>query len=301
MNRKLTATAIITAAVLTNVGFTMLGSSFNYPDVLKEPTADILARFREHQSGVTFWFTILAVSAALFAPIAIGVGKLRSDRTMRLATRAGIAAAIVQTIGLARWPILVPGYAHDATSTNPNVVSSAHDHFHTAHVVLGNIIGETLGYLLTAAWTLLVVISLGTRFAGRAFRIVGGMSAAMIAVGVFSPLDLAAIDTVNFAGYVLWSVWLIWLAIRVVRGDRPTMKCRPALSGDSSSSSDSPTPQSNSNDNAVPGLRRAAFTSYAINHRLSGPISAMGGRCCIVVVSPDTRFESHQRLTICCA
>jgi Domain of unknown function (DUF4386) len=231
MNRKLTATAIVTAAVLTNVGFTMLGSSFNYPDVLKEPTADILTRFREHQSGVTFWFTILAISAALFAPIAIGVGKLRADCTMRLATRAGIAAAIVQTIGLARWPILVPGYARDATSTSPGVVAKALDHFHTAHVILGNIIGETFGYILTAAWTLLVVISLGRRFAGQAFRIAGGISASMIAIGVFSPLDLAAIDTINFSGYVLWSVWLIWLAVRVVRGDRHDATTLPVTTG----------------------------------------------------------------------
>jgi hypothetical protein len=43
----------------------------------------------------------------------------------------------------------------------------------------------------------------------------------MIVVGVFSPLDFAFIDTVNFAGYVLWSVWLVWLAIAVLR-DTPT-------------------------------------------------------------------------------
>ena len=40
----------------------------------------------------------------------------------------------------------------------------------------------------------------------------------MILVGVFSPLDLAVIDKVNFCGYVLWSVWLIWLAVAVLKG-----------------------------------------------------------------------------------
>ena len=35
MNRKLTATLLILAAVLANVGFTALGSIFNYPDVLE--------------------------------------------------------------------------------------------------------------------------------------------------------------------------------------------------------------------------------------------------------------------------
>lgn len=48
----------------------------------------------------------------------------------------------------------------------------------------------------------------------------GTVSAAMILAGVFSPLDLILIDTVNLAGYVLWSVWLTWLAIAVVRDSR---------------------------------------------------------------------------------
>ena len=220
MNRKLTAIALITAAVLTNAGFTALGSIFNYPDVLKEPTGEILDRFREHQASVSLWFAVLALSAVLFAPIAIGIGKLRDDRWMKLAVPVGIAAAAVQAIGLFRWPLLVPGFASDAASTNPTTAADARDHFDTAHTILGNVIGETFGYLLTAAWTLLVVASLGTRFAGRAFAALGTVSGTMILLGVLSPLDLAIIDTVNFAGYVLWSVWLIWLAVAVIRDGR---------------------------------------------------------------------------------
>ena len=222
MNRKLTASALITAALLTNAGFTALGSIFNYPDVLKEPTSEILDRFREHQSSVSIWFAILAASAMLFAPIAIGVGKLRDDGWMKLAVPAGIAAAVVQTIGLLRWPLLVPGFAGDATSANPATAANARDHFDMAHTILGNLIGETFGYLFTAAWTVLVVASLGTRFAGRAFAALGAVSAIMIVLGMFSPLDLAIIDTVNFAGYVLWSVWLIWFAVAVLRSARTT-------------------------------------------------------------------------------
>src|SRR4051794_40019443 len=106
MNRKLTAIALITASVLTMAGFTVLGSVFDYPDVLKEPARVVLERFRENQGSVTLWFAVLAFSAALFAPISIGVGKLRTNRAMRLAVPIGIAAAVVQTIGLARWPVL---------------------------------------------------------------------------------------------------------------------------------------------------------------------------------------------------
>ncbi|HEY6810428.1 MAG TPA: hypothetical protein VIZ70_04815, partial [Propionibacteriaceae bacterium] len=74
MSRKVTAALLITAAVLTTAAFTVLGMVFNYPDVLKEPVEEILAKFRASQNAVMFWFAVLAVSAALFAPIAIGVG-----------------------------------------------------------------------------------------------------------------------------------------------------------------------------------------------------------------------------------
>ncbi len=47
MNLKLTAALLILAAVLANVGFTALGSIFNYPDVLDEPAAEVLADFRD--------------------------------------------------------------------------------------------------------------------------------------------------------------------------------------------------------------------------------------------------------------
>lgn len=228
MNRKLTAIALISAAILTNAGFAALGSIFNYPDVLKEPTTEILDRFRENQTSVSIWFTVLALSAALFAPIAIGVGKLRDNRWMGYAVPVGIAAAVVQTIGLLRWPLLVPGFASDAASTSATTAADARDHFDTAHTILGTVIGETFGYLLTAAWTLLVVAGLGTRFAGRMFAALGTVSAAMIFLGVFSPLDLGLIDTVNFFGYVLWSGWLIWLAIGILR-DARTSSTAPAV------------------------------------------------------------------------
>src|SRR3954451_2721246 len=119
MHRKLTAALLIAAAVLAGVAFTALGSIFNYPDILKEPTDDILAAFRGSQSSVVGWFTVMAISAALFAPIAIGVGRLSTSRVMRVAVVAGVGAAVVQAIGLSRWPLLVPGYAADATGSDP--------------------------------------------------------------------------------------------------------------------------------------------------------------------------------------
>ncbi len=221
MNRKLTAALLVTAAVLTNVAFTALGTIFNYPDVLKAPTEDILVAFRGSQTAVASWFAVMAISAGLFAPIAIGVGRLSASRAMRIAVVAGIGAAVVQVIGLSRWPLLVPGYAADAASSDPAVAAAALDSFETAHHILGNVIGETFGYLLTAAWTLLVLAAIGKVIAGRWFTVLGAGSALMILSGVLSPLDLPGVDLANFVGYILWSIWLLTFAAVLVRTPQP--------------------------------------------------------------------------------
>jgi Domain of unknown function (DUF4386) len=209
VNRKLTAVLLISAAVLTNVAFAALGAVFNYPDVLKQPVDVILRSFLASQAVVSFWFIVLALSAALFAPIAIGVGRLSTSRVMRVAVPVGIAAAAVQVIGLMRWPLLVPGFAAAAAGDDDAAAATAREEFLTAHHVLGNLIGETFGYLLTSVWTLLVLVALGRAFAGRWFVALGGLAAVMIFVGVASPLGLPVIDLINFIGYVLWSVWLV--------------------------------------------------------------------------------------------
>ena len=59
--------------------------------------------------------------------------------------------------------------------------------FGTANRVLGNLVGETGGYLLTAAWTLLVLAALGRAFAGRWFPALGAVSAVLVLAGVLSP------------------------------------------------------------------------------------------------------------------
>ena len=220
MNRKLTAALLILAAVLANLGFSALGSIFNYPDVLDEPAGRVLAEFRAHEGAVQGWFLVLALAALLLAPIAIGVGRLSTARAMRLAVPVGIAAAVVQVVGLLRWPILVPGYAADAASADRGVAASARDSFTTVSDILGTALGETIGYLLTAAWTALVVVALGRAFAGRWFQVLGLASAALVALGALSPLGLDGVDTANFFGYVLWSVWLVAFAVVILVHER---------------------------------------------------------------------------------
>jgi hypothetical protein len=228
MTLRRTGILMITAAVLVNVAFAGLGAVFDYPAVLKHAPAEVLADFHAARASVISWFLLLALGAALLAPVAIGVGRLSGARAMRWAVGVGIAAAVVQVVGLLRWPLLVPGWAAVSTGsagTDPAAAGAAQDAFATANRVLGNMIGETGGYLLTAAWTGLVLVALGTAFAGRLFALLGAASAMLILAGVLSPLDLPVVDLATFAGYVLWSIWLVIFGIVLIvraRGSRPS-------------------------------------------------------------------------------
>jgi hypothetical protein len=205
---RLAGAALGLASLLAIAGFTVLGSVFEYPQVLEEPTGDVLALFREHESSVVTWFLVLVVSAALMAPAGIWLGRLVQGRLGRWIAIVGVAAATVQVVGLQRWVTLVPGISRDAL--DPARRTDAEVRFELWHVLLGKVVGETVGYALTATFTLLVVIALG-RALPRWLAVAGLVAAGLIATGVVIPLVEAA-SLSNFAGYVLWCAWLLAVA-----------------------------------------------------------------------------------------
>jgi len=224
-NARRAASALALASILAIAGFTVLGSVFQYPQILEEPTADVLALFREHQGAVMAWFLVLVVSAALMAPAGIWLGRLTGGTLGRWITGVGIAAATVQVVGLQRWVTLVPGISQDAL--DPARSAAAEDRFELWHTLLGKAIGETVGYALTATFTVLVVVALRRSVLPQWLAILGYVSAALIATGVVTPLVETASLT-NFAGYVAWCVWLLAVAVVLFRvpEDRPITVAR---------------------------------------------------------------------------
>ena len=82
--------------------------------------------------------------------------------------------------------------------------------------MLGKAIGETLGYALTATFTVLVVVGLRRTILPRWLAVIGYAAAALIATGVVIPL-LEPASLTNFAGYVLWCIWLLAVAVVLAR------------------------------------------------------------------------------------
>ena len=213
-NARLAGAALALAAALAIAGFTALGSIFEYPQILDEPTGDILALFRQHQTAVMSWFLVLAISAALIAPAGIWLGRMAGGTLGRAIAAVGIAAATVQVVGLQRWVTLVPAISQDAL--DPARRPAAEHRFELWHTVLGKAIGETFGYALTATFTVLVVVALRRSVLPRWLAIVGYTAAALIATGVVIPL-LEAASLTNFAGYIIWCAWLLAVAVVLFR------------------------------------------------------------------------------------
>ena len=162
------------------------------------------------------------MGAALLVPIALGTAALAGpSRWARAAALTGVAAGVVQAVGLARWPLLVPSLANTATDPTASAAerATAIDRFELANSVLGQIVGEAGGYLLTAAWTVLVLTALSQRhILPRWSTALALVSAPMILVGLLVPVGVPSADAVNFVGYVLWSVWIVTLGVTLLRG-----------------------------------------------------------------------------------
>jgi hypothetical protein len=211
---QLAGAALALASILAISGFTVLGSVFEYPQILEEPTSEILALFREHQGAVVGWFLVLVTGAALLAPAGLLLGRLVGGALGRWIAAVGIAAATVQVVGLQRWATLVPGVSQDAL--DPAHRADAEERFELLHTVLGKIIGETIGYALTATFTVLVVVALSRTIMPRWMAVTGYVAAGLIATGVAIPLvDVASLS--NFAGYVAWCLWLLAVAVLLFR------------------------------------------------------------------------------------
>jgi hypothetical protein len=213
--RRLAAAALTVASLLAIAGFTVLGSVFEYPQILEEHTAVILATFREHQSTVVAWFLVLTLSAALLAPAGILLGRIAGGRLGRWIAGVGVAAAVVQAVGLSRWPLFVPGLSDAAT--DPSRRADAEHTFELLHTWLGQALGETVGYALTATFTVLVAYAVTTRVAPRWLAWAGYAAAGLIATGVLIPLGVDVASLTNFAGYVVWCLWLVAMGVALWR------------------------------------------------------------------------------------
>ncbi len=227
---RATGLLLLAMPLAFNVLFFLLGRRFDYPATLRQPTGEILRRFQA--GGVTLkviWHAFF-LTAVAFVPLVILVGQVLAEDELAivpLATTFGVLAAVVQFLGLIRWPYLVPYLAR--TFLDPASSEATRDAvavvFQAFHRTLGVAIGEHLGYLLTGLWTLLIGVAM---IQGDAFPawlgwpgIVLGLALMVGSIEFAGPFEERGW---GFAGmlvpiaYIAWSLWLIVAGVTLLLG-----------------------------------------------------------------------------------
>ena len=211
-----------------NLFFFLLGRSFDYPGVLRSPVGTILSRF--HAGGLRLkllWYGFM-LTAVLLAPLAVLLGQVLARDGLELvpaATTLGVLAAVVQFLGLARWPFVVPALARvyeDPHSSQASREATAVV-FDSFHRYLGVAVGECLGYLLTGTWTLLIAVAMlgSSSFADWLAwpGIAIGASLALGSlefVGRFEEHGWKLAGTIVPLAYTAWSLWLLAAGIVLI-------------------------------------------------------------------------------------
>jgi Domain of unknown function (DUF4386) len=110
---------LITLPLAFNLFFFLLGRRFDYPNILRSPTEEVLSRF--NADGVSLkllWYGFM-LTAVLLAPLAVLLGQVLGRDGLAIVPTAavvGVLAAVVQFLGLARWPFLVPSWPGSTTT-----------------------------------------------------------------------------------------------------------------------------------------------------------------------------------------
>lgn len=212
---------LIAVPIAFNVAFAALAAKFDYPNILRKPTAEVLARFSAGGSALVLLWWGFAMTAALLTPLAILVSVSldgAAPAVLLVAAAVGVVASVVQFLGLVRWPFLVPYLARE--SAKPEITLARREAidiiFQSFNRYLGVAVGEHLGFLLTGTWTALVGAAIlqssnVNGWVGVA-GIVIGIALALCSLEFVGPFEAEGWKPAAAATpfvYIVWSLWLV--------------------------------------------------------------------------------------------
>jgi hypothetical protein len=219
---RITGLFMIALPIAFNVVFFALGREFEYPDILRKPTDYILKRFAAGGSRLIGLWYAFAVTALLAVPLSLLLQRVFSDQHPHLAAASailGVLSGLVQAMGLFRWTFLVPSLAaqYNADAATPATRDAVGVVFNAFHQYIGVAVGEHLGYLFTAAWTMLLsMLMLTSPMFNPLIAVLGLVSAVGILAGLLEPAGWKPAGAINAISYIGWSLWMIIAGVALI-------------------------------------------------------------------------------------
>lgn len=226
--RKLAGIFFIIGAALVNIPYTLLIINFDYPDILRLPTAEILTRFQSGGNPLIYtWLAFAWVGLPmLFGAIMLKRILEKEDSLfLETATTLGVIGFIVQVIGLLRWVFVVPVLARIFTDPAADAVTktAVAAVFTAVHQYGGVILGEHLGQLLIILWMSMIsgIIQRSVIFS----KWVAWLGWFASAVYLLAQTELLATAIPSFpvigwaglTGSLLWLLWMIVIGVYLVK------------------------------------------------------------------------------------
>jgi hypothetical protein len=225
--RRTTGGLFVAGALAFAGAATVLSSTFDWPDILREPASVVLPAFAAGGTSLVWtWFATAWTYAILLVPILLLPAVLgpRRDSVLRVATYAGATSVVLALIGFLRWVFVVPPLA-DSYISGDAVTRAAVDAAWTAqHQFGGALLGEHLGQLLAVAWS--VGVSVTILRSGVLPRWLGVTGLAVSAVYLLNQGDILATavpgfpvwDLAGLLGSTGWGLWVAVLGVVLLRG-----------------------------------------------------------------------------------
>ena len=226
--RQLTGLFFIVGAILVNTPVTLLMANFDYPDILRQPTSEILTKFQT--GGNALIYTWLAF-AWIGLPLLLGTIMLKrvmADEDapfLETATTLGVIGFVVQLIGLLRWVFVVPILARLFTDPTADSITKASisSVFIAVHQYGGVVLGEHLGQFLTILWMSMISgIVYNSKMFSKWVAWLGWFSSAIYLLSQTELLasaipDFPVIGWAGFYGSLSWLVWMIVVGTYLVK------------------------------------------------------------------------------------
>lgn len=224
---RTTGVLFIVFSILLNIPYLLLIQNFEYDDILRKPTAYVLTQFHAGGTGLILTWFVFGLTALLFIPVSALLQKVlgREDTPyLTAATLSGVISGVVQSVGLMRWVFVIPVLAN--LYVDPAASQVTHESvavvYQAVHQYGGVVIGEQIGQLLLAFWTLGVGVAMLRSPLFKPWVAWMGLATVPLLIVGQSELLATVIPStptweVTPVGFIMWEIWLVVIGVFLIK------------------------------------------------------------------------------------
>jgi Domain of unknown function (DUF4386) len=228
--RRTTGALFVVGALAFGAAATVLSSTFEWPDILREPASVVLPAFVEGGDALVWtWFAVAWTYAVVAVPMLLLPAALgrRDDPVLRAATTVGAASVVLSVAGFLRWVFVVPPLAASYVDGDATTQAAVEAAWTAQHQFGGALLGEHLGEILAIGWS--VTLSLVILRHGVLPRWVGISGLVTSFLYLLNQGDILATavpgfpvwDLAGLLGSTGWGLWVAALGVAVLRHRAP--------------------------------------------------------------------------------